>query len=180
MRSDAQAIREAREDAFQALMLQYEPALRRLANSYEAEHAAREDLFQEIALGLWEALPGFRGESSQRTWMYRIAHNIAISALVSRRRRAQRELSMTESMDAPAAADPPDRAILLEQKRKILLASIHELPATDRQIVVLHLEGLSYEEIEEVSGLSQNAIATRLSRIRDRLTQAVQKKEVRK
>jgi RNA polymerase sigma-70 factor (ECF subfamily) len=87
---------------------------------------------------------------------------------------------MTETLDAPAAADPPDRAILLEQKRKILLASIHGLPATDRQIVVLHLEGLSYEEIEEVSGISQNAIATRLSRIRDRLTQAVQKKEVRK
>ena len=61
-----------------------------------------------------------------------------------------------------------------------MLAAIRALPAIDRQVVVLHLEGLSYGEIELISGLSQSAIATRLSRIRARLTEVVRKKEVRK
>ena len=58
-----------------------------------------------------------------------------------------------------------------------MLAAIRDLPAIDRQIVILHLEGLSHEEIEQVSGLSQNAIATRLSRIRARLSDAVRRIE---
>lgn len=179
MRMDGQDAPQDRQTTFQALMLRYEPALRRLVNSYEVDPSGREDLFQEIALGLWEAIPRFRRDSSERTWFYRIAHNIAISTLLSRRRRKQRELPITDSMDGPSAADHPDQAILQKQKRKILLAFVQELPAIDKQIMVLHLEGLSHQEIEEVSGLSQNAIATRLSRIRDRLTQAVPKREVR-
>jgi RNA polymerase sigma-70 factor (ECF subfamily) len=180
MRPTAQFGSPDRQAAFRALMEQYEPALWRLINSYEADPSGREDLFQEIALGLWEAIPRFRHESSERTWLYRIAHNIAISAMVSRRRRSQREVPWTNSTEGPTAGDPPDRAILLDQKRRLMLAAIHGLPGADRQIIVLHLEGLSYEEIEDVSGLSQSAIATRLSRIRDRLSQAVQKGETGK
>jgi len=173
----AQLSSQDRQAAFRALLEQYEPALWRLVNSYEADPSGREDLFQEIALGLWEAIPRFRRESSERTWLYRIAHNIAISAMLSRRRRSQREVPWMDSTERPSAGDPPDRAILLDEKRRLMLSAVHQLPGADRQIIVLHLEGLSYQEIEEVSGLSQSAIATRLSRIRDRLSQAVQKGE---
>ncbi len=159
------------------LLAQYEPALWRLVHSYEPDSGRREDLFQEILLGLWRAIPQFRGASSERTWLYRIAHNIAISALDSRRRREQAEQPLPDAADFRSPAGPVDEELLSRERRNAMLAAIRELPALDRQVVILHLEGLSYDEIEQVSGLSQSAIATRLSRIRARLSEAVRGKE---
>jgi RNA polymerase sigma factor (sigma-70 family) len=73
---------------YEDLLRRYVPALRRLAWSYERDAAAREELFQEIALALWTALPRFRGDSSERTWVYRVAHNTAITFVSQHRRRA--------------------------------------------------------------------------------------------
>jgi len=166
--------------SFLRIIEEYQPALRRLVNSYEAMPARREDLFQEIALGLWQALPRFRGDSSERTWLYRIAHNIAISTLESRRRRDYRELPMPDSVERMGRWNDPDRKLLIEEQRQAMLAAIQELAPVDRQLIVLHLEGLSYQEIEDVSGLSESAIASRLTRVRDRLTGVIRNKEVRK
>ncbi len=165
---------------FLEIIEQYQAALRRLVNSYEADPGRREDLFQEIALGVWQALPRFRGDSSERTWLYRIAHNIAISTLESRHRRDTRELPMPDSVERVGQWNDPDRVLVIEEQRQAVLAAIQELPPIDKQLIVLHLEGLSYQEIEEVSGLSESAIASRLSRIRDRLTDVIRNKEVRK
>lgn len=181
MRSESQSGQADLEARFLAIIERYTPALWRLVNSYEATKSRREDLFQEIALGLWRALPRFRGESSERTWLYRIAHNIAFSASESSRRRASREFPMTDPAEpSKDLSGLPDETILLAEKREALQAATHQLAAIDKQIVVLHLEGLSYEEIEQVSGLSQSAIATRLTRIRSRLAEIVNRKEVRK
>jgi RNA polymerase sigma-70 factor, ECF subfamily len=162
------------------LIGQYKAALWRLASSYEAEISRREDLVQELALGLWEAIPRFRGDCSERTWLYRIAHNIAISQLASRRKREHQEWPLSESLDRPGMTERPDSALVVEEKRQAMLAAIRALPTIDRQIIMLHLEDLSHEEIEEVTGLSRSAIATRLSRVRDRLAETIRRKEIRK
>ena len=114
------------------------------------------DLFHEVAAGIWKSLPGFRGDSSERTWIYRIAHNIAI------RRSSQ--------VRARSAED----ALLAGERRHALMNGIRELPAIERQIVTLHLERLSAAEIEEVTGTSARRIATRLTRIRQKLTERLQ------
>src|SRR5215472_7965496 len=72
---------------FEALLREYEPALRRLAAAYEPDVHEREDLLQDIAFALWRALPCFRGDSSTRTFVYRIAHNRAISHRLNGHRR---------------------------------------------------------------------------------------------
>ena len=58
---------------FDALLREYEPALQRLVAAYESDVHEREDLLQDIAFAIWHALPSFRGESSTRTFIYRIA-----------------------------------------------------------------------------------------------------------
>jgi RNA polymerase sigma-70 factor (ECF subfamily) len=73
----------------------------------------------------------------------------------------------------PANVDAEQEAVRNEQRRA-LAEAIRTLPAVDRQIILLHLEGLSYAEIEQISGLSQSAVATRLSRVRERLKDKVQ------
>jgi RNA polymerase sigma factor (sigma-70 family) len=164
-----------RQGTFLRLMAQYEPALWRLTTGYAEQRADREDLFQEIAVGLWQAIPRFRGDASERTWLYRIAHNIAITHAARRRSRGSREEPIPEDTDFASRAIDSEQQVLSSESRTLLAQAIRSLPTLDRQIVLLHLEGLNYAQIEEVSGLSQSAIASRLSRLRDRLKDIILK-----
>jgi len=164
---------ESHSDRFCELFEQYQPALRRLVAAYVTNPADREDLLQEIAAGIWKSLPGFRGESSERTWIYRIAHNIAIRSSSQVRARSSREPGMEDSFDRPAGGSSVEDVLLLDEKRRALIEGVRELPLADRQIVTLHLEGLSAAEMEEITGINAGAIATRLTRIRQKLAERV-------
>jgi RNA polymerase sigma-70 factor (ECF subfamily) len=153
---------------YEDLLRRYVTPLRRLAWSYVHDPAGRDDLFQEIAMALWTALPRFRGESSERTWVYRVAHNTALSFAASRRRRDGREQPGEPDREPVAAAHQEGDAIERQQRDR-LWAAVQELAFGERQIVVLHLEGLSAAEIEAVTGVSAGAVATRLTRIRQKL-----------
>ncbi len=165
---------ETYSDKFRELFETYQAALRRLVSAYVVNPADREDLLQEIAAGIWKSLPDFRGEASERTWIYRIAHNIAIRNGSRARSRSARETLIGESFDRPSGETGAEAALLLDERVQALMNAIRELPVMDRQIVTLHLEGLSAAEIEEVTGVSQGAVATRLTRIRQRLAKRVQ------
>jgi RNA polymerase sigma factor (sigma-70 family) len=168
---------EDRKAAFLRIFAQYAPALERLAGAYAATREDREDLVQEIAAALWRALPGYRAEASERTWLYRIAHNVAISATVKQRKRERREVVPAPPFDPPLAGADAEQDFLADEKRRMPFAAIRSLAAADRQITVLHLEGLSAAEIEAVTGIAGGAVATRLTRIRERLRQAIRARE---
>lgn len=162
-------VRKANHRAvYEDLLRRYVAPLRRLASSYVHDPAGRDDLFQEIAMALWTALPSFRGDSSERTWVYRVAHNTAISFAASRRRRDGRERP-GELEREPAASAHQEGDAIDQQQRERLWTAVQELSLTERQIIVLHLEGLSAAEIQAVIGLSAGAVATRLTRIRQKL-----------
>ena len=154
--------------AFEELLRRYAAPMRRLAWSYEREPIAREDLFQEIVMALWTGLPRFRGESSERTWVYRVAHNTAIAFAAKRKRTREREHDAGKPPE-PSHGPNQEGDAIAEQQRRLLWAAIHDLPITDRQILTLHLEGLSAQDIEAVTGVTSGAVATRLTRVRQRL-----------
>jgi RNA polymerase sigma-70 factor (ECF subfamily) len=153
---------------FEEVLRRYIPALQRLAWSYARDAADREDLFQEITVALWRALPRFSHGSSERTYIYRVAHNTAISFVTSGRPRKARELS-GEPPAEPAGTDDPERDAIRNQRISRLRAALQELPLYDRQIMLLYLEGLSAAEIGTVTGFSAGNVATRLTRARQRL-----------
>ncbi len=78
-------IRDQKEDQFGRILREYGPALARLAFGYERVASVREELMQEIALAIWQALPHFRGECSERTFVYRIGHNRGLTHAYRRR-----------------------------------------------------------------------------------------------
>src|SRR4030095_8654443 len=80
--------RRAGEEHFERLMREHGASLVRLASAYERNTASRDDLVQEMALALWRALPAFRGECSERTLVFRIAHNRAVTHVGRNRRGA--------------------------------------------------------------------------------------------
>jgi RNA polymerase sigma-70 factor (ECF subfamily) len=162
--------------AFEDLLRRYLPAIGRLAACYTRDAAAREDLVQDIAMALWTALPRFRGEASERTWLYRVAHNTAITHMTRQRRRATREQG-GDLPERPAPAATQESTAIEAERRARLRAAVADLPILDRQVVVLHLEGLSASDIEGVTGLSAGSVATRLSRARQKLAAAVRRQE---
>ena len=141
--------------------------LDRVAWGYVDNAHDHEDLMQEILLALWRALPRFRGDSSERTFVLRVAHNRGISFSIARR-----NSQMTQLTDIDQISDPSPLAeekMIVEQRRGRLFEAIRRLPENQRQTVMLHLEGLSQREIAQVQGISETNVGVRLSRARKSL-----------
>jgi RNA polymerase sigma factor (sigma-70 family) len=148
------------------VLREHGPALRRVARIYEWDASRSEDLFQDICVAIWRALPSFRGESSERTFVFRIAHN---RGLTHRTRRAPPDKPIDEAVDIAGAAPDPDATIYRQQQRAALAAAVRELPVALAQVLTLALEGLSQREIAEVLGITENNVAVRANRARGRV-----------
>ena len=161
------------EQQFERILDEHGAAISRLTYSYEAVTGLREELVQEIALAIWRALPHFRGECSERTFVFRIAHNRGLTH-VRRRRAPQQSLDDLEETDEPADTRPhPDEQLAQTKQRERLTAAVQSLPVAHRQMIVLMLEDLSHAEIAEVLGITENNVAVRLTRARKTLKETM-------
>lgn len=161
-------------ERYLALLEEHTPALRRLCHSYCEASPEAEDLFQEIAVALWTALPRFRGDASERTWLYRIAHNVALTFSARRRRQVQREQPVDDELHVRDPARDQESRVVDAEKAETLQRLVRELSFDDRRLILLYLEGLSTPEIEDVTGLTRSNVTVRLSRIRQRLADRIQ------
>ncbi|MGA7919413.1 MAG: RNA polymerase sigma factor [Candidatus Acidiferrales bacterium] len=163
----------ALEQRFERIFREYGAAISRLAYSYEAVAGIREELVQEIALAVWKALPHFRGECSERTFLFRVAHNRGLSHVWKRRPRHQ-PLEELEDEEQPVdpRPHPEERAAQIDQRAR-LMAAIQSLPVAQRQMIVLMLEGLSHAEMGEVLGITENNVGVRANRARKALKEAL-------
>lgn len=112
----------------------------------------------------------FDGRCALRTWVYRVAHNVAASHIVRQRRIAARLVDLEALDTEPASVDGETQADQRHAAQK-LLGLIHQLRPADRQIILLFLEGGTGAEIAEVTGLSPSNIATKTHRIKKLLHQ---------
>jgi RNA polymerase sigma-70 factor (ECF subfamily) len=151
--------RAERERLFQELFGANKERIRRLCYGYLGPAGEVDDLFQEIMVHVWNSLPSFRGESAPGTWLYRIAVNTAL--IYRRKRRATEPLPEMADRRSGAQQDLEARERLAALRRAIAL-----LPDQDRLIVTLLLEGLSYREIAEITGLTINHVGVKISRIK--------------
>jgi len=139
-------------------------AIARLVRAYEADPDRRADLRQEVDFALWRSFAGFDGRCSMRTWVYRVAHNVAATHVLKQKRMRAQGLVSLEVLDAEPAGpvSSPDRAVALER----LLAMIRRLKPLDRQVISLYLEGEDRAAIAEVMGLSSGHVAVKVHRIK--------------
>ena len=167
----AEAAREELEGRFGRLLAENGGALSRLAASYTNSAADRDDLVQEIALAIWRALPHFRGECSERTFTFRIAHNRAVTYLT--RRRLQ-EAGRGAEIEVADHAPDPEAGLARDQQGVRLRRAVHSLPLLYRQVVTLMLEGMEYDEMAQVLGISESNVGARLSRARQMLRELME------
>lgn len=160
-----------RTEQFEKLMGDNGASIARLAAAFERNPTACEDFVQEIALAIWKALPGFRGDCSERTLVFRIAQNRALTHLERRYRTAV--AVGPEALDVPDRGPNPEAAASSEELRERLLEEIRSLSMGQREVITLLLEGLTHAEIADVLGTTEGNVAVRAVRarraLRDRL-----------
>lgn len=160
------------DDRYERIFAEYGPALARLTASWESRPDAREDLLQEIMLAIWRALPGFRGECSEKTFVFRVGHNRCLTHAWRRDKAPVSEEQMPEVPDLRAS---PEAQAIDTRRREALLEAIRALPVTYRQAITLALEDLSPAEIASVLGVTENNAAVRLNRGRKMLRTILEK-----
>ena len=128
--------------------------------SNDADEVA--DLFQDILVNLWKGFPKFRGDSSPKTWIYRVSLNTCISVERKKKRKGETvPLDMNINLYDDTAED-------MKQVR-MLQDRISRLGPFDRAIVLLWLENLSYDEIGAIVGITAKNVSVRLFRIKEQL-----------
>lgn len=161
--SDRAAAMSASAPAFDQVLAEHGAAIARVASAFERNPARRDELVQEILLAIWQSLARFRGESSVKTFVLRIAHNRAVDHVLQHQRDLARE-PLDETV--PDSRANPEQQASLQQRSERLLEAVRKLPLVQRELVTLALEGLSHEEIGAVLGISVGNVAVRLSRAR--------------
>lgn len=120
------------------------------------------DLFQETLINLWKGMEGFREDSKLSTWLYRVAMNTCISQDRKKKRRGI-QVPLSVNLNLYDANEGDNRQIRQLHER------IGRLGLVDRAIVMMWLEGMSYEEIGAVVGITPQNVGTKLFRIKEQL-----------
>ncbi len=169
----------SQDEGYRSAAELYGGAIERLARGYEADPDLARDLVQDIHAELWRSFEYFEGQCSFKSWVYRIAHNVAVSHVQTALRRKPGKLVGLDAMDELVAPDDVAAATEQNQLRNRLLATVHHLKPADRQVMLLYLEDLTAAEIGEVTGLSSGAVATRIHRLKALLGDALKQGEAR-
>ncbi|MBC8096209.1 MAG: RNA polymerase sigma factor [Akkermansiaceae bacterium] len=164
--------RDDQHECFERWMTDHIAILYRVVNGF-AEGSDRNDLMQEVLLAVWKAIPSFRGQAQATTFLYRVSHNAALTWHRTRRNYLKR-VEQAEPLAGAESSLPDSTDERLEQ----LYAAIRRLPELDRSIVLLSLDGLSYQEMAGIHGLSESNVGVRLNRIKQRLAKTLNQKEI--
>jgi RNA polymerase sigma-70 factor (ECF subfamily) len=166
MKTDSAAA--ARQDElYQAAVEAYGAALERLARGYEADLDRRRDLLQDVHLALWRSLASFDGRCSVRTWVYRVAHNVAATHVTREHRLNSRTLVGLDALEALPTGEDRERAVDQRHALEKLLQLIQRLKPLDRQVILSYLEGLDAASIADITGISPGNVATKIYRIKN-------------
>ena len=138
----------------------------RISRAYAADAADEEDLFQEILLALWRALPSFRGDAKPSTFIFQVALNVAFS----RKRAAGRRPALMPMDWTPEPSTDGERAAIQRLEWTAVLRALRTMTPVDRAVLLLALEGASQHEIADVCGISVSHAGVTLHRARRRLS----------
>jgi RNA polymerase sigma factor (sigma-70 family) len=136
-----------------------------------AEGADRHDLMQELLLALWRAVPAFRESSQPSTFIYRVAHNAALTWKRSQRSYRERVDRFQALAGREPSVDP--EAAQERQTLEQLYAHIRQLQPLDRSLILLHLDGVAYAAMAEIHGLTETNVGVRLTRAKQKLSAAM-------
>ena len=160
---------EEQEAIFRRWLNDHLGLMLKLVRAGAATPEDQDDLFQEVLVNVWSSIRAFRGEAKETTWIYRVAFNTTMAWRRGERRRRKGHETFLKLDTSPQAQ--PSHVDSLPEREIVerLYAAIRQLPKVDASLALMHLDGLSYQEMAEVLGISENYIGVKLNRIRKQL-----------
>ncbi|WP_316801799.1 sigma-70 family RNA polymerase sigma factor [Pedobacter nototheniae] len=153
------------EIEFEANVKAYKLLIYKICRMYVNSHDDIQDLYQDIIIQLWRSYPKFRGDSKFSTWLYRIAINTALTNFRKQKRSVQTTDVEIQNIEIPDYDHDGQK----EDQHQQLYTAIQALNDVEKSIVMLYLEDKSYDEMEEVLGISNATLRVKMNRIKDKL-----------
>lgn len=144
----------------------HQAIIHKICRLYRDTPHDREDLFQEIIFQLWRSVPSFQGKAKFSSWMYRIALNTAILPF----RKKRPDIRYMDQLP-----DNPEEHLEPDEQQEQLLHALKQLNDADKALITLYLEDLSYKEIAEITGITENNVGVKLNRIKNKIQQLLKK-----
>ncbi len=141
----------------------------RLCMGYLIDKQDVDDLFQDVMVNIWRGLDSFRGEAKVSTWIYRIAVNTSL--IYNKKSKRKQQLINQQEMDE--IVDQTSENAETRMNVASLRKSISGLKKQDRLIITLLLEGMSYQEIADITGISLNYVGVKINRIKKQLEKMI-------
>lgn len=157
------SVESSMEQEFARLVREHKSTIYTVCYMFSKDSEEVNDLFQEILVNLWRGFGKFEGRSDIRTWFYRVSLNTCITIDRKKKRNKTVPLSMNINLYEDNDADT--------KQVQMLYNRINKLGPFDRAIVLLWLEGIPYDEIGEIIGISTKNVSVKLVRIREKLKQ---------
>lgn len=153
---------------FASLIEQHSRIINEVSYFYATETMPFDDLRQEIYVNIWQSLSQFRGDSKMSTWIYRVAVSSALMTLRSSRQKIETVPCDFGLLELSSEIDDAQKENL-----QTLRTLIDRLEAIEKAIILLWLDEYSYEDIADTLGLKRNTVATKIHRIKDKLSKSI-------
>lgn len=165
--TDTEAV--ALEKDFMALLARENANISRICFSYAGSVADFDDLRQDALINIWRGIKSFRCQSSERTWVYRVTINSCLSTI---RKQSRHQHESLEKLYGLIEADDSEREAIEQMHRAIAVLSLE-----DKAIIMMWLDEMSYDDIADAMGMNCNTVATRLRRIKEKISKQYQKEK---
>jgi len=153
------------EKEFVRIITENQGIIHKVCSVYCDSEEDRRDLFQEILAQLWKSYPSFRQQAKFTTWMYRVALNTAITSFKKTKRRPDQNGLTIENVQLVQEEYDPTT----DEQMRLLHQAVARLSGIEKSIILLFLENKDYEEIAEITGITQNYVRVKMNRIKNKL-----------
>lgn len=152
-----------KEKQFTSLIMEYKRVIYKICYMYATDGENFKDLYQEVVINLWKGFDRYEGKSKLSSWIYRVGLNTCISFYRQQQRHGERT-----SLDTlyGLEAENDETTVRLKEMYRLIAG----LSKFERAIILLWLDENSYEDIAEIVGIPRGTVASRLKRIKDKLT----------
>jgi RNA polymerase sigma factor (sigma-70 family) len=150
------------EPQFLELIEKHQAIIHKICRLYRESSEDREDLFQEVVFQLWKSKDSFQEKAKFSTWMYRIALNTAMASF----RKKKLPVVYTGSVPDLAEQNNTEQRQIQEDQ---LFHALQQLDDSEKAIIALYLEDMSYQEIASITGISENYVGVKLNRIKTKI-----------
>ncbi len=162
------------ENRFLTALDENQQKILRICSAYAENDEDKKDLFQEVIVNIWKSMPSFQGKAALGTWMFRITLNVCIRLQSKRKSKKDRfvdleNISISDIKADEGREEPYERLAQLRE-------CIKELNDSDKAVITLYLEELPYKEISSITGLTENNVAVKVKRIKEKLLNCITEK----